>query len=670
MHKPLLIEIGVEELPAIPFIKELPNIKNKWQEVCREYKLESEFDFYFTPRRLIFWHPDFLKKQPDIEEELFGAPIEMAYKDGKPTQSAIGFAKKASVSVEELKTATSKGKEVLYYKKNISGKKTEEVLNEMLELFLSRLNFGRSMRWGSLEKSFIRPIRWLVALLGDKTIPLEIYGVKSDDFTYAHRAFSYEKQKISNSEHYLDFLQKRGVLASAKKREEKILEDFKTIEKEENITIEIDRDLLDEVVSITEFPTPFLGAFDKKFLKLPSEVIITSMKSHQRYFPVYKNNTLTNSFVVVANSLADDGKLIVAGNEKVLRARLEDALFFYENDLKNGLSSEKLSTVAFAEGLGTLHDKTYREHAIASEIQRYLDLDDETYGQAYRAVQLSKNDLLSQMVYEFTELQGVMGYYYALAQGEKEEVALALKEQYLPLGEESELPTCHTGAILAIATKLDNLIGLFSTGKIPSGSKDPFGLRRAAIGIIRIIIDRKYQIDLNRILPRLSKKYNQYDAEQLKKFILDRLYQLIDTNSSLINAVLATNESDIYNIYQKVLVLDKFSKRSDFNELLSIFKRVANIIKDFDMKNLDIKEHLFETDYEKALYARFSRIDEKEYSKLLEALANLKPELDAFFDHVMVNVENDSIKNNRKSLIAIIYNKFKEIADIKEISIG
>lgn len=670
MHKPLLIEIGVEELPAIPFIKELPNIKNKWQEACKEYKLESEFDFYFTPRRLIFWHPDFLKKQPDIEEELFGAPVEMAYKDGKPTQSAIGFAKKANVSVEELKTATCKGKEVLYYKKNISGKKTEEVLNEMLELFLSRLNFGRSMRWGSLEKSFIRPIRWLVALLGDRTISLEIYGVKSDDFTYAHRAFSYEKQKITNSEHYLDFLQKRGVLASAKKREEKILEDFKTIEKEENITIEIDKDLLDEVVSITEFPTPFLGTFDKKFLKLPGEVIITSMKSHQRYFPVYKNNTLTNSFVVVANSLADDGKLIVAGNEKVLRARLEDALFFYENDLKNGLSSEKLSTVAFAEGLGTLHDKTYREHAIASEIQRYLDLDDETYGQAYRAVQLSKNDLLSQMVYEFTELQGVMGYYYALAQGEKEEVALALKEQYLPLGEESELPTCHTGAILAIATKLDNLIGLFSTGKIPSGSKDPFGLRRAAIGIIRIIIDRKYQIDLNRILPRLSKKYNSYDVEQLKKFILDRLYQLIDTNPSLINAVLATNECDIYNIYQKVLVLDKFSKRSDFGELLSTFKRVANIIKDFDMKNLDIKEHLFETDYEKALYARFSRIDEKEYSKLLEALANLKPELDAFFDHVMVNVENEAIKNNRKSLIAIIYNKFKEIADIKEISIG
>ena len=670
MHKPLLIEIGVEELPAIPLIKELPNIKSKWEALCGEYELANDVVFHYTPRRLIFWHPNFPVKQADKEEELFGAPVEIAFKDGKPTNAALGFAKKAGVEVDALQTAEQKGKEVLYCKKMVEGRPSSELLGEMLEKFVNSLNFGRTMRWGSLDKSFIRPIRWVVTLFGEEVIPVELFGVKSSHYTYGHRSHSYTKQKITEAEHYLDFLQKRGVIADASKREAKILDDFKTIEKEEGVTIEIDRDLLDEVIAITEFPTAFMGSFDAKFLKLPDEVIITSMKSHQRYFPVYKNGKLTNAFIVVANSLTDDGKLIVSGNEKVLRARLEDGLFFYENDLKRGLTSDGLSNVMFAEGLGSLHDKTYREHAIASELQRHLDLDDEVYGKVYNAVQLSKNDLLSEVVYEFTELQGIMGYYYALAQNEDADVALAIKEQYLPLGESSELPTSDVGAILAIATKIDNLIGLFSTGKIPTGSKDPFGLRRAAIGVLRIIIDREYPLDIGKILIRMSKQYNDYDKEQLVKFVYDRLFQIMrEVNPSIINAVLSTGEGDVTNIYKKVRVLDAFVKRDDFENLLATFKRVANITKDFDMKTLSLDETHFETDYEKALYERFMRIDEQEYDKLLEALASLKPELDAFFDHVMVNAEDEKVRLNRKSLIATIYNRFKEVADIKEITI-
>lgn len=670
MHKPLLIEIGVEELPAIPLIKELPNIKNKWEAICSEYELTCDVTFHYTPRRLIFWHPDFPVKQADKEEELFGAPVDIAFKDGKPTNAALGFAKKAGVELDDLQTAQQKGKEVLYCKKHVEGRLAKELLGEMIEKFVNGLHFGRTMRWGDLDKSFIRPIRWLVTLFGDEVVPAELFGVKSSHYTYSHRSHSYTKQKITEAEHYLDFLLHRGVIADASKREAKILDDFKTIENEEKVTIEVDRDLLDEVIAITEFPTAFMGSFDEKFLKLPDEVIITSMKSHQRYFPVYKNGKLTNAFIVVANSLADDGRLIVDGNEKVLRARLEDGLFFYENDLKRGLTSEGLSSVMFAEGLGSLHDKTYREHAIASELQRHLDLDDEVYGKVYNAVQLSKNDLLSEVVYEFTELQGIMGYYYALAQNEDSDVALAIKEQYLPLGESSELPTGDVGAIVALATKIDNLIGLFSTGKIPTGSKDPFGLRRAAIGVLRIIIDREYPLDIGKILIRMSKQYNDYDKEQLVKFVYDRLYQIMkEVNPSIINAVLSTGEGNVTEIHKKVSALADFTKRDDFENLLATFKRVANITKDFDMSTLSLDETHFDTDYEKALYERFMRIDEAEYDKLLEALASLKPELDAFFDHVMVNAEDEKVRLNRKSLIASIYNRFKEVADIKEITI-
>jgi glycyl-tRNA synthetase beta chain len=670
MHKPLLIEIGVEELPAIPLIKELPAIKSKWEALCREYDLACDVTFHYTPRRLIFWHPNFPLKQPDREEELFGAPVEIAFKEGKPTGAALGFAKKAGIEPGELTTTQKGGKEVLYCKKSVAGQPGETLLNEMLEKFVLSLNFGRAMRWGSLEKSFIRPIRWLVVLFGETVVPAELFGVKSGHFTYGHRNDSYAKQSIASGEHYLDFLEKRGVIADAAKRREKILADFGVIEKEESVAIEVDTDLLDEVVAITEYPTAFMGSFDAKFLKLPDEVIITSMKSHQRYFPVYKQGKLTNAFIVVANSLTDDGRLIVAGNEKVLRARLEDGLFFYENDLKKGLSSDGLASVIFAEGLGSLHDKTYREHAIASELQRHLDLDDDVYRKVYNAVQLSKTDLLSEVVYEFTELQGIMGYYYALAQGEDREVALALKEQYLPLGENAELPSCDVGAITAIATKLDNLIGLFSTGKIPTGSKDPFALRRAAIGMLRIIIDRQYPLDIGTIITRISKQYGDYDKAQLVTFVYDRLFQILkEVNPSIIHAVLATGEGNVSAIHQKVRVLDAFAKRTDFENLLATFKRVANITKDFDMATLSINESLFETEYEKALYERFTRISETDYDKLLEALADLKPELDAFFDHVMVNAEEPAVRLNRKSLIAAIYNRFKEVADIKEISI-
>jgi glycyl-tRNA synthetase beta chain len=670
MHKPLLLEIGVEELPAIPLLKELENIPTKWKKICEEYKITSDFEFYYTPRRLIFWHTDFPINQADQEQEFFGPPLAIAYVEDVPTKACESFAKKSGVALENLQTTTKNGKEVLYAKTIKEGLPSKEVLQTMLQELLASLKFGKTMRWGENPEAFIRPIRWIVALFDKEVVPLTLYNISSSNYTFAHRVHSYEKQEIVSAEHYLDFLSKRGIMADQEKRRSKIIEDFEVIEREEKITIEIDADLLDEIIAITEQPTAYLGTFDKKFLDVPNEVIITSMREHQRYFPVYKEGKLSNHFVVVANVNADDSSKIVAGNEKVLCARLSDALFFWENDKKRGLTNEGLENVTFADGLGTLTDKTFREQAIASRLCRDIEeADDELYSNLYAAVSLSKTDLLTEMVYEFTELQGVMGYYYALEMGKNRDIAVAIKEQYMPLGEDSELPSTHTGALMSLTTKFDTLLGLFSIGKIPTGSKDPFALRRMASGIIRIMIDKEYHFEMNGLLRFLAKQYNNCDIEHVKNFMNDRLVKILDVNPSLINAVLATGESDYTNIAKKVTVLESFTARSDFDEIQSTFRRVANITKELDLTTLRINRRLFEESAENALFDKFSAIKEEEPRALLEALAALKPELDAFFDKVMVNAEDQMIKKNRQSLVGSIYARFLEIGDIKEISI-
>ena len=347
MIKPLLIEIGVEELPAVPFLKELPNIDKKWLTILENNALACEFKFYYTPRRLVLWHNKFPTSQENRVEELFGAPVTVAYKNGEPTPAANGFAKKCGVSLEEIGRATKNGKEVLYFKKEIEGKNSKALIGNMIEEFISKLNFGKSMRWGSYEKSFIRPIRWIGAMLGDEHVPFKVYNVESKYFSYPHRTISYEPFAYDFAGDYFKKLEKGGVVLYQSKRKEMVLEQFKVIEKDNNIEIDIDAELLAEIVAITESPTALIGTFDEEFLRLPSEVIITSMKEHQRYFPVFKDGKITNKFIVVSNAICDDYTLIVKGNEKVLRARLSDGLFFYDNDLRDGLSFSGLKNVVF-----------------------------------------------------------------------------------------------------------------------------------------------------------------------------------------------------------------------------------------------------------------------------------------------------------------------------------
>ncbi|ADG93333.1 glycyl-tRNA synthetase, beta subunit [Arcobacter nitrofigilis DSM 7299] len=671
MNKPLLIEIGVEELPAIPFLKELPNIEKKWSDILEKFKLSTDFDFFYTPRRLVLWHREFNLTQEDTTVEQYGAPVAIAYKDGKPTGAAIGFAKKCAIEVDDIKTINNGKDEVLYFKKEEKGKASKDLLNEMINEFINALDFGKSMRWASRTDSFIRPIRSLIMMLGEEIVEGELYGVKSSNKSFAHRMVSYEPFSFDFAGDYFCKLDKNGVILYPEDRKKIILDQMKDIESQNNLKIDIDPELLEEIVAITEYPTALLGSFDEEFLELPEEVIVTSMKEHQRYFAVYKEGKLSNNFIVVSNSKTEDFSFIVAGNEKVLRPRLSDAMFFYKNDLNNGLSNEGLKNLVFVDGLGSMYEKCEREVKIASYLAEVFEIKEKEL--LTKAVMLSKADLMSEMVYEFTELQGLMGYYYAKAANEDKLVFTALKEQYLPDGEDSDLPSNKFSAIVALSYKLDNLMGLFSVGKIPTGSKDPFGLRRAAAGIVKISMEHKLEVNLSNIIDNLLDTYSGLKKEKLIEFFNERLFKIFDVNPSVIKAVLGSGEGDIYKISQKICALNPIVLSDDFKESSTTFKRVANIIKDIDVNNtLNIDESLFEQDEEKDLYETYTLLINKKYNTYeeeLDALFSLKPKLDKFFDNVFVNHEDENIKTNRKNLIGLVYQAFRNIADIKEITI-
>ena len=673
MLKPLLIEIGVEELPAIPFLKELSNIEKKWSDILEKNSLLCNFDLFYTPRRLVLWHREFQVKQEDSEVENIGAPRSIAFKDGVATPAAASFASKCGISVDEILFKDFGKGEVLYHKQKISGAFSKELLNNMVNEFVASLNFGKSMRWGSRSDSFIRPIRFFSIMMDNEIVEGELFGVKSSNLSYGHRMDSYEPFIFNDVGDYFCKLDKYGVVLYQDERREKILKQIKDIEIKHNVKIELDLELLDEVVAITEYPTALLGKFDEEFLELPAEVIVTSMKSNQRYFAVYKNEKLTNNFVVVSNALTNDFGYIISGNEKVLRPRLADAMFFYKNDIKNGLSNEGLKKLVFVEGLGTVYDKCEREAKIASYLAEILKIDKKDIELLQKAVMLSKADLMSEMVYEFTELQGLMGYYYSKIAKNDEKISLALKEQYLPSGENSELPSSIFSSIVAMSNKIDNLMALFSAGKIPTGSKDPFALRRAAAGIVKIAMEHELAINLSQIIDELSVNYKNLDKKVLMEFFNERLFKIFEVNPTVLKAVLGSNENDIYKISQKLCALNPIVQSDNFKEYVATFKRVANIIKDVDTsKNLSIDEKLFDTKEETELYNNFKKISSKTYETYeeeIEALFALKTQLDNFFENVFVNHENEAIKTNRKNLIGLVYQGFKNIADIKEITI-
>jgi glycyl-tRNA synthetase beta chain len=681
MTKPLLIEIGVEELPAIPLLKIVKNIEKSWKDILTEYRLVSEFEFVYTPRRLVI-KQNIATKQEDSTTEFFGPPMVAAKRDGEVTKAGEGFARKCGVAFDELTTVEKNGKEVLYFKKEEVGAESASLLEEMLKKWIASMSFGKMMRWGSRTDEFIRPIRWLQVRLADASVPVELFGVESDTKTYVHRMVNFDAVEVPTIESYDKVLEDGKVSLYPKDREAKIVKEFDILEKKHNITIERDAALLAEIVAITENPESLLGSFDEMFLELPPEAIIASMKEHQRYFAVFENEKLSNKFIVVSNAVTDDYSKVVAGNERVLKPRLADGLFFYHNDLKRGLVTDGLEKITFMDGLGSLTDKIEREKNIAGKLLSiYIEQVEKETGKSAselielmdETVALAKADLTSEMVYEFTELQGLMGYYYAKALGKESLVSQAIKEQYFPLGEGAELPSSTFSAIVSMSIKLDTLVGLFSVGKIPTGSKDPFALRRAVNGIVRMVTTYDLPFDIDTVLTMLNELYAEYDVEKLEEFILERVKKSLDANPSVIAAVLESGERDINEIAKKVSALNSIVSNASFKEHVSTFKRVANISKEVNLESeLVVDTALFSEPIESELYSDYKATMAKSYDSYeekLTAMFALKAKLDNYFDDVMVNAEDEAIRNNRKNTVASIYKSFREIADIKEITV-
>ncbi|WRB80565.1 glycine--tRNA ligase subunit beta [Helicobacter pylori] len=695
----LLVEILVEELPAQALLNEYKEMPKKLHALFNKCALEvGNIEIFYTPRRLCLLIKDFPLLTQETKEEFFGPPVKIACNNEDKTQGlnalGLGFYQKLGLKDHRhFQTAFKNNKEVLYHAKIHEKEPTKDLIMPIVLEFLESLNFGKSMRWGNVEKSFIRPIHNICVLFNGEDfndIEVKEYGFKTKQATKVHRQEGFDFIQVDSPKAYFEVLEKNHVILDPKKREAKILQEIKELETKHRIIVEIDRDLLDEVVAITEYPSALLGEFDKAFLKLPSEIITTSMKENQRYFATFSQKsqedpTLHNGFIVVSNAINKDKQKIIAGNQKVLKARLSDAVFFYENDLKKPLDNAPLESVVFVQGLGTLKDKMEREAIIAQYLtQKYapslnmpLEKALELIG---RAVKIAKADLLSEVVYEFSELQGIMGYYYALKQNENELVALSVKEQYLPASENAPLPSSVFSAIVALSLKLDSLFSLFSAGKIPSGSKDPFALRRLSFGLLKIVAHYGLEFDLKADLKNLFEKvgvYQSFDLEILEKFLLERFHNLIDCNPSIIRSVLNTNERDIVKIIQKVKALKRFlddPKNAQKKELLfSAFKRLANINKDRNPnESSEFSISLFKELQEHALFEAFNAIKTSAFEGLdskIEAYFSLHAPLEEYFKSVLVMDKDIEIQKNRKNFLWGVYQSFLEIGDIKEIAI-
>ncbi|UOS33206.1 glycine--tRNA ligase subunit beta [Helicobacter pylori] len=695
----LLVEILVEELPAQALLNEYKEMPKKLHALFQKRALEvGNIEIFYTPRRLCLLVKDFPLLTQETKEEFFGPPVKIACNHQDKTQGlnelGLGFYQKLGLKDHQhFQTAFKNNKEVLYHAKIHAKEPTKDLIMPIVLEFLEGLNFGKSMRWGNVEKSFIRPIHNICVLFNGENfngIEVKEYGFKTKQATKVHRQEGFDFIQVDSPKAYFEVLEKNHVILDPKKREAKILQEIKELETKHRIIVEIDRDLLDEVVAITEYPSALLGEFDKAFLKLPSEIITTSMKENQRYFAAFNQKSqespaLHNGFIVVSNAINKDKQKIIAGNQKVLKARLSDAVFFYENDLKKPLDNAPLESVVFVQGLGTLKDKMEREAVIAQYLtQKYASSLNMPLEKALelvgRAVRIAKADLLSEVVYEFSELQGIMGYYYALKQNENELVALSVKEQYLPASENTPLPSSVFSAIVALSLKLDSLFSLFSVGKIPSGSKDPFALRRLSFGLLKIIAHYGLGFDLKADLKNLFEKvgvYQSFDLEVLEKFLLERFNNLIDCNPSIIRSVLNTNERDIVKIIQKVKALKRFlddPKNAQKKELLfSAFKRLANINKDRNPnESSEFSISLFKELQEHALFEAFNAIKTSAFESLdskIEAYFGLHAPLEEYFKSVLVMDKDIEIQKNRKNFLWGVYQSFLEIGDIKEIAI-
>jgi glycyl-tRNA synthetase beta chain len=683
--KEFLLEIGTEEIPSRFVGPALEKMKELFTQLLASGRIASagEIRTYGTPRRLVLHAPELDELQADVSKEVVGPPKKIAYDaDGKPTKAALVFAEKNSVSVDSLRTkSTDKGEYVLA-RIDEKGGDTAAWLSQAVPGFILSIPFPKSMRWMDKDIRFARPIHWILAIYGGAVVPFELGGIKSGNLSRGHRFMSPGQFLIKDFKSYQLQAEPNFVVIDPEVRRQRIVKQVEELAKAKNGAVLEDQGLVDEVMNLVEYPVAVMGSFNKDFLRVPKEVLITAMREHQRYFSVVDHTgNLLPYFITISNTRAEDMGVVQAGNERVLTARMSDAAYFFDHDMKTPLADrvEGLKKVTYQERLGSVHDKTMRVQKLAGHLAAILKADGKT---VERAAYLSKADLLTGVVGEFPKLQGVMGSKYAVLDGEDPRVAAAIAEHYLPRFAGDVLPKSLEGLCVGIADRIDTITGCFSVGLIPSGSEDPYGLRRQSVAILSMLFDRGMHLSLASLTAEACKGHGLKKADQSRienetlDFLRQRLAGMLTTEglrSDVVDAALSGAFDDPLVAREKVRALDAWRTSEDYRPLVTALKRAGNILpKDFSGS---VKKGLLKEDAEKELFAAYGEIKDRvkdktgslDFRGALADIASLRKQVDAFFDKVMVMDKDAEVKNNRLALLAGVTGLFSGIADFSRL---
>ncbi len=693
MSHTFLMEIGLEEIPAHVVTPSAAQLVEKTEKFLKEQRMDfDEVQTYSTPRRLTVKVTGLADKQPDIQEEAKGPAKKIAYdKDGNWSKAAQGFARGQGVSVDDIFFKELKGTEYVYVKKFIEGKAAADVMQGMRDVAMD-LKFPTMMRWGTNDFQYVRPIRWIVAMLDDQVIPFKILNIESGNVSQGHR-FLGKPVELKSANDYVKALRSEKVIVDATERKSMIRDQINDLAQKNNWKIVIDEDLLEEVNNLVEYPTVFAGSFDEKYLSVPDQVLITSMKDHQRFFYVTdQNGKLLPNFVSVRNGNTEYLENVVQGNEKVLTARLEDAKFFYEEDQKQSIADyvERLKKVMFHDKIGTIYEKMARVRLLAAQIGKFVGLNDQELADLDRAAQIYKFDLVTGMVGEFAELQGVMGEIYARLQGENDNVAAAIREEYMPTSAEGELPATKVGAVLSIADKIDSIQAFFAAGMIPSGSNDPYALRRQALGIVRIALARNWKLSVPMMLKFVENAMNERpdlyknimpgdEQKDMQQFIIDRLAQIMNGDKQLrhdvLDTVVANPENAFVDIEEAAKILGKHLEDDDFKETIEALTRVGRMAKKAPNFEDDavLKAELFENESEKKLAEAVKKVatafEQADLEEKFNQLASLKEPITDYFDSTMIMAKDEDVKQNRLLQLKQIADLTKDFGELDNLNV-
>ncbi|MDK2820886.1 MAG: glycyl-tRNA synthetase beta chain [Clostridia bacterium] len=688
----LVFEIGTEEIPArfmSPALKQMANVADK---LLKEYRLPYEkVTTYGTPRRLTIYITGLAEEQEEIVEEIKGPPKKIAFTpEGEPTKAALGFAKNQGVKVENLVIREHGGGEYVFALKREAGHPATEVLPDLLTSLVNNLNFPKPMRWGSYNMRFARPIRWILSLFGNEVISLELAGLKSSDNTYGHRFLSPGPHKVPSAREYFQVLEENYVIVDQNYRRRLIWEQITSLASKEGGKVKEDPDLLEEITYLLEYPTALTGRFNSDYLRLPTEVVITPMVDHQRYFPVWdEQDNLMPIFITVHNGTKDFVENISRGNEKVLEARLADAAFFYREDQKTSLASkiQKLDKIIFQESLGTVLDKSKRLQRLGTYLVHALDLPAKLVKSVERTAQLAKADLVTLMVYEFPELQGIMGSYYAANDGEEELVCEGINQHYWPRFAGDRLPNSLTGMVVGLADRFDTLVGCFGAGLIPTGSQDPYALRRQAIGVVSMAVEFDLKFSLSQVIRHAYEGYTSSGItlkqplvdveEQLIRFYRQRLEYILNEKGisfDVIQAVLEAGSDDLASAYRRAKDLNSFKKEEGFEALQTAFTRAFNLARQAE-ENYELEPNNLKEKVEIDLFKALEQVKEKaeplleagNYLGALKEFTTLQKPIDSFFDGVMVMVPDINVRNNRLALLQKVVELVFKVADFSRL---